>query len=1675
MKESKRSLLTSLTSLLLCFVMLIGTTFAWFTDEVTSANNIIKAGKLDIGMHWSYDNSNWANAEGINADPVFDYDNWEPGYTEVRYIKVTNDGNLAFKYQMFINPTGTVGKLAEVIEVSYDVVTGNDNFVAPASKYDMGSLTKVGTLNGLIASDNAIAGGVLLPAGESAEGYYTKEIVVCIAFHMMETAGNEYQGASIGDAFGINLYATQFDYESDSFDNSYDDNAEWPEIQQGISAFTSINNNNLLYGTLANQVTISGNGISATLPADVKIANGATSLNLTVVGTDVDGNLTLGEGDSARGFDVHIDGIAADNTQPMIVNLGAVLEPGLSETEVKLYHTENGVPMLMTRVDSAADFAIHNQYTYDSATGKVSIYVASFSVFSAVKTSADVWDGEAVADGFASGSGTQASPYLINTAAQLVYFRNQVDAGVTYAGQFVKLGSDIDLAGHPFDPIGFGYYKDNKVIDGVDTNTVFMGTFDGGNHTIYNLYENCWELDPDKTNYKTYTYSTAGAGLFASIKDATIKNLAISGAEVVFECVDMGVLVGYAQGECHFENIVITDANIANYNRYTGGLVGEVSYGVDNNGDGYSHTFKNITIDSTVTVSGLWGSFGCGMGGVIGGKWGDATVLMENVISAAEMDVYNDVVSAYQWYAFRGCGMLIGHTEEPYSDGRHSGNATASFLTCKDVDVYYGDWVDYTYYQFAEQTDAEGNTLWYSNYPWVRAEEGVYCDAFSNIRYGIPLINGVKVTELSEEEFNAAVTDYTTITFDQLYGADRGMYGTNKHPGVNVSYSSPKTFYIENNLGCTNLKLHYTYNHSEETWTTIPDGIELFESNGVYRIDLPVGATSFKITADGGFETEAFIVSELTEKETYPIHTHNFDEGTCSCGASQTETWKKLTTETELQVGDLIVFVYEKDKMELSGFSTTGTVYGLGTEYDDFPSGLMVFEVVAGSSNGTIAFKNGDKYLYWTSGNSLATNSTLSENASWTVSIDSDANAKIANAADSTRVIQWNSKDPRFACYTSNQSLISIYVQTTKIVCAECVMKVVDQKVASCGVAGYTIEKCSICGKETRTEHEALVHDYNGSNPYICTNNCGIHNLPEAGSTITIQEALWIAETLENGKETSGKYVITGVIDDENHPSDTGATTIRDGEHTIYITNIHNVDGTIRHDSFTVKLKDGNEITVSAKIAKNPSGEAQLHETWLKDHTDINPIDHNCDVCGAENVTDHNYVDGTCNCGETEPVEPTHECESVCETCGKCTDAECEEDACTNKCNGHNTTTEPTWVKTDLADIKADDIVVIVWTNGNTSWAISSANGSSGAPVALVVTVDGNQLTGEIKDAIKWNISNDNGNLTIHPNGTTATWLYCTNNNNGVRVGTNANKVFTIDAASGYLKNTETSRYVGVYTTNPDVRCYTSTTTNIAGQTLSFYVYSEGTSGGDNGGSEGGETECIHTNTTTTTVDATCTESGSVTITCDACGEIVSTEEISATGHINTNTTTDDATCTESGSIIVSCNDCGVNVSTQEIEALGHTAANAEGKCDRCGIKLSVSNVEKELSFSSTANRTVFNTSQQVWEANGITLTNDKGSGSNVADYANPARFYKGSKIVVKASGKITKIVFDCNTTAYATDLKNSIGTISGATVTVSSDKVTVEFTSAVESFTIAKLSGQVRMDSITVTYTPNN
>ena len=121
------------------------------------------------------------------------------------------------------------------------------------------------------------------------------------------------------------------------------------------------------------------------------------------------------------------------------------------------------------------------------------------------------------------------------------------------------------------------------------------------------------------------------------------------------------------------------------------------------------------------------------------------------------------------------------------------------------------------------------------------------------------------------------------------------------------------------------------------------------------------------------------------------------------------------------------------------------------------------------------------------------------------------------------------------------------------------------------------------------------------------------------------------------------------------------------------------------------------------------------------------------------------------------------------------------------------------------------------------------------------------------------------------------------------------------------------------------------------------------------------------------------------------------------------------------------------------------------------------------LSFANKAQRTSFSTTKQVWEQNGVTFTNDKANSSNaVADYAAPVRLYAGSSVTVACSlGNMKKIVFDCNSNSYATAMKNSIGNAA----TASSDKVTVTLDEPSKTFSVAKLTAQVRLDAITVTY----
>ena len=120
------------------------------------------------------------------------------------------------------------------------------------------------------------------------------------------------------------------------------------------------------------------------------------------------------------------------------------------------------------------------------------------------------------------------------------------------------------------------------------------------------------------------------------------------------------------------------------------------------------------------------------------------------------------------------------------------------------------------------------------------------------------------------------------------------------------------------------------------------------------------------------------------------------------------------------------------------------------------------------------------------------------------------------------------------------------------------------------------------------------------------------------------------------------------------------------------------------------------------------------------------------------------------------------------------------------------------------------------------------------------------------------------------------------------------------------------------------------------------------------------------------------------------------------------------------------------------------------------------------ISFDDKANRTVFNTEQQVWVQNGVTVTNDKGaSTSNVGDYAAPARFYKSSTLKVESEKSFTTLVFTCGSASYASALQASIAN-EGVTVKVDGSIVTITLSAAANSFVIDSLTGgQVRVVSI--------
>ena len=216
-KATKRTLLTSVMALVMCVVMLVGTTFAWFTDTASTGVNKIVSGNLKVDIIGADSDShieklNFTKAATTDAEAGAEI-LWEPG---CRYVtegfRIANKGNLALKWKAQVN-TGTTA----ANEGNFDLLDVIDFYLVTKAADGTKTETALDEFTGNLKKT------------ETSDVYYIKGV-------MQTTAGNDYQGLTL-DGIGITVYATQDTVENDSYGPEYDRNAEYPiDTWDGTSA-----------------------------------------------------------------------------------------------------------------------------------------------------------------------------------------------------------------------------------------------------------------------------------------------------------------------------------------------------------------------------------------------------------------------------------------------------------------------------------------------------------------------------------------------------------------------------------------------------------------------------------------------------------------------------------------------------------------------------------------------------------------------------------------------------------------------------------------------------------------------------------------------------------------------------------------------------------------------------------------------------------------------------------------------------------------------------------------------------------------------------------------------------------------------------------------------------------------------------------------------------------------------------------------------------------------------------------------------------------------------------------------------------------------------------------------------------------------------------------------------
>ena len=236
-RATKRALLTSVMALVMCVVMLVGTTFAWFTDTASTGVNKIQAGNLDVKLEYKNSEQTTFVEANTNTKVFKDGALWEPGHVEYVVLKISNAGNLALKYKLGINIANEVGstnvynnafKLSDYIR--FAVLDGDRT----GNSVDRDALVAAATNSKLIKDGYTSEETPLYPKVEPVVDNQPNEKTVTLVVWMPTTVGNEANHKKDATApsidLGISVAATQYAYEKDSIDDQYDKGAEYPIV-----------------------------------------------------------------------------------------------------------------------------------------------------------------------------------------------------------------------------------------------------------------------------------------------------------------------------------------------------------------------------------------------------------------------------------------------------------------------------------------------------------------------------------------------------------------------------------------------------------------------------------------------------------------------------------------------------------------------------------------------------------------------------------------------------------------------------------------------------------------------------------------------------------------------------------------------------------------------------------------------------------------------------------------------------------------------------------------------------------------------------------------------------------------------------------------------------------------------------------------------------------------------------------------------------------------------------------------------------------------------------------------------------------------------------------------------------------------------------------------------------